>query len=161
MEEGGGECVWCTGGRRATVGGSSTRRRRCAESSTRSHLAQNEACARKHTEGGQRPGCTRCTAAFELEAQSGLQVLHLHWECQSAPVHWIGLDPDAQPAPMHWTALDSDAQPAPMHWIGLDPDAQPAPMHWIGLDPDALQLLCNAVLFFILYACTLFSHGVA
>ena len=88
------------------------------------------------------PGCTRCTAAFELEAQSGLQVLHLHWECQSVPVHWIGLDPDAQPAPMHWTALDSDAQPAPMHWIGLDPDAQPAPMHWIGLDPDALQLLC-------------------
>ena len=38
-----------SGGRRAMVGGSSRRRRRCAGSSLRSHLAQNGACARKHT----------------------------------------------------------------------------------------------------------------
>ena len=53
MEEG-GECVWCTGGRRATVRRGAGRRRRGAGSAARSRHEQKEACARKHTEGVKR-----------------------------------------------------------------------------------------------------------
>ena len=53
MEEGRRVCL-VHGGAASDGGGSSTRRRRCRRPSSRSQLAQKEACARKHTEGGHR-----------------------------------------------------------------------------------------------------------